>query len=58
MKNHHISEAGESFEIQLGLFIKIWAGEHIVLHMAGNYRHNGENGKTPFSIDGDNGRFA
>ena len=29
MKNHHISEAGVSFEIQFGLFIKIWAGEHI-----------------------------
>ena len=40
MKNHHISEAGVSFEIQFGLFIKIWAGEHIVLHMAGNCRLN------------------
>ena len=30
MKNHHISEAGVSFEIQFGLFIKIWAGEHII----------------------------
>ena len=29
MKNHHISEAGVSFEIQFGLWIKIWAGEHI-----------------------------
>ena len=29
MKNCHISEAGASFEIQFGLFIKIWAGEHI-----------------------------
>ena len=29
MKNHHISEAGVSFEIWFGLCIKIWAGEHI-----------------------------
>ena len=29
MKNHHISEAGVSFEIQFGLWIKIWAGKHI-----------------------------
>ena len=29
MKNHHISDAGVSFEIQFGLWIKIWAGEHI-----------------------------
>ena len=29
MKNHHISEAGVSFEIQFGLWINIWAGEHI-----------------------------
>ena len=29
MKNHHSSEAGVSFEIQFGLWIKIWAGEHI-----------------------------
>ena len=29
MKKHHISEAGVSFEIQFGLCIKIWAGEHI-----------------------------
>ena len=29
MKNHHISEAGVGFEIQFGLCIKIWAGEHI-----------------------------
>ena len=29
MKVHHISEAGVSFEIQFGLWIKIWAGEHI-----------------------------
>ena len=29
MKNHHISEAGVSFEIQFGLCTKIWAGEHI-----------------------------
>ena len=29
MKNHHISEAGVSFEIYFGLCIKIWAGEHI-----------------------------
>ena len=29
MKIHHISEAGVSFEIQFGLWIKIWAGEHI-----------------------------
>ena len=29
VKNHHISEAGVSFEIQFGLCIKIWAGEHI-----------------------------
>ena len=45
MKNHHISEAGVSFEIQFGLFIKIWAGEHIVLHMAGNYRLNHKTNK-------------
>ena len=30
MKNHHISEAGVSFEIQFGLCIKIWAGEHFL----------------------------
>ena len=29
MKNHHISEAGVSSEIQFGLWIKIWAGEYI-----------------------------
>ena len=29
VKNHHISEAGVSFEIQFDLFIKIWDGEHI-----------------------------
>ena len=29
VKIHHISEAGVSFEIQFGLWIKIWAGEHI-----------------------------
>ena len=29
--NHHISEAGVSFEIQFGLWIKIWAGEHIFI---------------------------
>ena len=29
MKNHHISEAGVSFEIQFGLWIKIWAAKHI-----------------------------
>ena len=29
MKNHHIPEAGVSFEIQFGLWMKIWAGEHI-----------------------------
>ena len=29
VKNHHISEAGVSFEIQFGLCIKIWAGKHI-----------------------------
>ena len=29
VKNHHISEAGVSFEIWFGLCIKIWAGEHI-----------------------------
>ena len=29
MKNGHISEARISFKIQFGLFIKIWAGEHI-----------------------------
>ena len=29
MTNHHIFEAGVSFEIQFVLFIKIWAGEHI-----------------------------
>ena len=40
MKNYHISEAGVSFEIQFGLCIKIWAGEHIFLHMAANYRLN------------------
>ena len=38
MKIHHVSEAGVSFEIQFGLWIKIWAGEHIFLHMAANYR--------------------
>ena len=40
VKNHHISEAGVSVEIQFGLCIKIWAGEHIFLHMAANYRLN------------------
>ena len=30
MKIHHICEAGVSFEIQFGLWIKKWAGEHIV----------------------------
>ena len=34
VKNHHISEAGVSFEIQFGLWIKIWAEEHNFLHMA------------------------
>ena len=29
MKNYHISEAGVSFEIPFGLFIKIWTVEHI-----------------------------
>ena len=29
MKNRPMSEAGVSFEIQFGLFINIWAGEHI-----------------------------
>ena len=29
MKIHHIYEAGVSLEVQLGLWIKIWAGEHI-----------------------------
>ena len=29
MKNHYISEGGVSFEIQFGLFIKIWSVEHI-----------------------------
>ena len=38
MKIHYISEAGISFEIQFGRWIKIWAGEHIFLHMAANYR--------------------
>ena len=38
VKNNHLSEAGVSFEIQFGLFIKIWAGERFFLHMAGNYR--------------------
>ena len=38
MKNHHISEAGVSFEIEFGLCIKIWAEERIFLHMAANYR--------------------
>ena len=33
MKNHHISEAGVSFEIQFGLCIKIWAGEHIFFYI-------------------------
>ena len=28
MKNRHIFEAGVSFEILFGLFIKIWAGKH------------------------------
>ena len=28
VKIHHISEAGVSFEIQFGVWIKIWAGEH------------------------------
>ena len=30
VKNPHIPEAEVSFEIQLGLFFKIWAGEHII----------------------------
>ena len=30
---HHISEAGVSFEIQFGLWIKIWAGEHIFFYI-------------------------
>ena len=30
MKNQPISEAGISFEIQFGLFIETWAGEHIL----------------------------
>ena len=38
MKNHHISEAGVSFEIWFGLCIKIWAGEHMFVHMVANYR--------------------
>ena len=29
MKNGHISDAGLSFELRFGLFIIIWAGEHI-----------------------------
>ena len=29
MKNRHISEAGVSFEIQFGLFIKKWDGKQI-----------------------------
>ena len=29
VKIHHISEAGVSFKIQFGLWIKIWAGGHI-----------------------------
>ena len=29
MKNRHISEAGVSFEIQFGLWIKIWTEGHI-----------------------------
>ena len=29
MKIHRISGAGVSFEIQFGLWIKIWAGENI-----------------------------
>ena len=33
MKNHHISEAGVSFEIQFGLCIKIRAGEHIFFYI-------------------------
>ena len=40
MKNHHISEAGVSFEVQFGLWIKIWVGEHIFLLMAANYHLN------------------
>ena len=41
MKIHHISEAGVSFEIQFGLWIKIWAeGQTHFLHMAANYRLN------------------
>ena len=40
VKIHHISEAGVSFEIQFGLWIKNMSGEHIFLHMAANYRLN------------------
>ena len=40
VKIHHISEAGVNFEVQSGLCIMIWAGEHIFLHMAANYRLN------------------
>ena len=29
MKNHHISEAGVSFEIQFDLWIQVYAGEHM-----------------------------
>ena len=42
VKNHHISEAGVSFEIQFCQCIKIWAGEHIFLHTAANYRLKGK----------------
>ena len=43
MKNHHISEAGVSFEIQFSLCIKIWAGKTHFLHMAANYRFKARN---------------
>ena len=40
MKIHHISEAGVSFEIQFGVWIKMgWRTQF--LHMAANYRLNG-----------------
>ena len=32
MKNHHISEGGVSFDIQFGMFIKIWTVEHIFIY--------------------------
>ena len=38
MKNHHISEAGVSFEIQFGLCIKSMGWRTHFLHMAANYR--------------------